>query len=78
MESFDSRNTIRPLFLLQVTNAFLQMRPGEKLEVITNDRYITADLQRILCRCRHELKVVEQMDESGAGYRIWLIKRANA
>ena len=75
MQSFDSRNTILPLFLLQVTNAFRQMKPGEKLEIIANDTSIAEDLKSILASRGHELKVVEKMGETGNDFRIWLIKK---
>jgi TusA-related sulfurtransferase len=75
MKSFDSRDTIPPLFLLQVTNACRQMRPGEKLEIIAHDANITADLKCILAACEHELTMVERRDGAGNAFKIWLIER---
>jgi TusA-related sulfurtransferase len=76
MESFDSRNTITPLFLLEVTNAFRRMPPGEGLEIIADDAGIAADLKSILAACKHELTVVvERMDETGSRYKIWLLRK---
>ena len=75
MESFDSRNTITPLFLLQVTNAFRQMKPGDKLEIIANDTSIASDLKSILASRGHELTVLERMDETCDDFRMWLIKK---
>jgi TusA-related sulfurtransferase len=74
METFDSRNAITPFFLLQVTNAFRKMKPGEKLEIIADDASIASDLKSILASTRHELKVVERVDETGNNLRMWLIK----
>ena len=75
MKSFDSRDTIPPLFLLEVTNACRRMKPGEKLEVIANDASITNDLKCILSACQHKLTMVEQRDEAGNTFKIWLIKK---
>ena len=75
MESFDSRNTLTPFFLLQVTNAFRQMKPGETLEIIANDASIASDLKSILASREHELKIVERVDETSKDFRIWLIKK---
>jgi len=75
MESFDSRNTITPLFLLQVTNAFRQMKPGDKLEIIANDTSIASDLKSILASRGYELTGVEKVNETGNDYRMWLAKK---
>jgi TusA-related sulfurtransferase len=75
MQSFDSRNTITPFFLLEVSNAFRRMPPGERLEIIVDDVDIRADLKSILTPCNHELTVVERMDETGNSLKIWLIKK---
>jgi len=75
MESFDSRNMIAPLFLLEVTNACRQMQPGGKLEIITDDTGIAADLKRILAVCNQGVKIVERKDSTGRGLKIWHIKR---
>ena len=75
MKSFDSRDTIPTLFLLEVTNACRQMKPGEKLEIIANDANITNDLRCILSACQHELKMVERRDDVGNAFQIWLIER---
>jgi len=75
MKSFDARDTIPPLFLLQVTNACRQMRPGEKLEIIANDAGITADLKCILAACEHGVTLVEGKQPAGDSFKIWLIKR---
>jgi TusA-related sulfurtransferase len=74
METFDSRNAITPLFLLQVTNAFRKMKPGDKLEIIADDASIASDLKSILASRGHELKVVESVDETSNDLRMWLIK----
>jgi TusA-related sulfurtransferase len=75
MESFDARHTITPLFLLQVTNAFRRIRAGEKLEIIADDLSIAADLKSILAGRKHELRIVEQREETGGKFKIWLINK---
>ena len=67
---------IPPLFLLEVTNACRQMKPGEKLMVIANDANITDDLKCILAACQHKLTMVEQRDDAGNTFKIWLIKKS--
>ncbi len=74
MKSFDSRDTIAPFFLLEVSNACRQMEPGEKIEIIASDANITKDLRCILSACQHELTMVEQKDNAGNAFQIWLIK----
>lgn len=75
MKSFDSRNMITPLFLLQVTNACRQMPAGEQLEVITDDSGIATDLKRILAECDQGVRVVRQKNRAGSNLKIWLIKK---
>lgn len=74
MKSFDSRHTITPLFLLQVTNACRRMGPGEKLEIISDDANITADLKCILAACEHGVTLMEEAAGASDCFRIWLIK----
>ena len=75
MESFDSRNMITPLFLLQVTNACRQMPPGGQLQVITDDNGIATDLKRILAECDQGVRVVRQKNVETGNLKIWLIKK---
>ncbi len=76
MKSLDSRNTIPPLFLLQVTNACRQLRPGEKLKIIAHDAGITEDLKCILAVCEHEVTLEEHKDHTGDHFKICLTKKA--
>jgi len=46
--SFDIRNALIPFSLLKISNAFKGMKPGDVMEVITNDAGIAYDLQRLL------------------------------
>jgi TusA-related sulfurtransferase len=75
MKSFDSRDTIPPLFLLQVTNACRRMRPGEKMEIIANDADITDDLKCILAACEHGVTLMEGGNRTGGVSIIWLVKK---
>jgi len=76
MNSLDSRNTIPPLFLLQVTNACRQLRPGEKLKIIAHDAGITEDLKCILAACEHKVTLEECKGHPGTHFMIWLTKNA--
>ena len=60
MGSFDLRDTIIPFSLLQITNHFRQMDPGEVLEVIGDDESIAADLKSLLPEYRKNPELVVQ------------------
>jgi TusA-related sulfurtransferase len=48
MYSFDLRGTIIPFALLQISNLFKEMKPGEFMEIVGDDASISKDLKRIL------------------------------
>ena len=75
MKSFDSREMIPPLFLLEVTNACRQMRPGDKLEIISSDPGVTADLKCILAACERGITLVEGKRCAGGCFKVWLVKK---
>ena len=55
MGTFDLRDTIIPFSLLQITNQFRRMAPGDKLEIIGCDDGTLADLRRLLPASEFEL-----------------------
>jgi TusA-related sulfurtransferase len=74
MGSFDLRDTIIPFSLLQITNHFRQMDPGEVLEVIGDDKSIAADLKSLLPALEYEFMGIENLGADGADFRLQLRK----
>ena len=50
MDVFDLRETLIPFSLLQVTNAFKAIGPGEVMEIVAGDVGIATDLANAFCR----------------------------
>jgi TusA-related sulfurtransferase len=74
MESFDLRETIISFSLLQLTNHFRKMRPGETVEIIYTDESITDDLKCLLPKKTYEFVRIEHTDKDCADLRIELKK----
>ena len=75
MDSFDLRDTIIPFSLLQITNHFKQMKPGEIFEVIVSDESIVRDLKSILPELEYELVHMENLDEDHPDFLIRLKRK---
>lgn len=75
METFDLRRSIIPFALLQIYSHFGRMRPGELIEIFTEDPGIAEDIQRSLPDPAHEILLQEQQYQGDALYRIQLRKR---
>jgi TusA-related sulfurtransferase len=74
MEIFDLREAIIPFSLLQITNCFHRMLPGETIQIVGHDASITEDLKRILPAATYEMKPCADRPQSGADFHI-LIKK---
>jgi len=65
MVSFDLRQTLLPFSLLQITNAFRQMKPGDEMEIVAGvdgvDVAIYKDILRILPRADYDLLSKENL-----------------
>ncbi len=59
----DLRGAILPYSLLKVSQAFKLARPGEIIEVLSNDPDAQADLFKILPEASYELVTMEEMRE---------------
>jgi TusA-related sulfurtransferase len=55
MATFDLRETIIPFSLLQISNHFKRMKPGEAIEILCCDKHIARDLSCILPRLEYEI-----------------------
>ncbi|MBI9083398.1 MAG: hypothetical protein JEZ11_07360 [Desulfobacterales bacterium] len=75
MDIFDLRETLIPFSLLQVTNTFKKMSPGNVMEIVAGDAGIVADLARILPAAEYDIVLNEPMDDLGRSIRLRLKKR---
>jgi len=60
MTTFDLRESIIPFSLLQISNHFKMMKPGEAMDIICPDATIEKDLQCILPRREYEIIPLDQ------------------
>jgi TusA-related sulfurtransferase len=74
METIDIRNTLIPFSLLQISNLFKQMRPGDTLRIIVNETSTAADLERILGCKAFNLQCDPHWSGSGQGLCLRLLK----
>jgi TusA-related sulfurtransferase len=74
METFDLRETIISFSLLQITNHFRKMNPGETVEIICADKSVTEDLKCLLPQCSYEFIRIENVSEDSSDFRIELKK----
>jgi len=75
MDSFDLRETIIPFSLLQITNHFKRMKPGEVMEIIASDASIVRDLKSILPELEYELIHMENLDEDRSDFLMRLKRK---
>jgi TusA-related sulfurtransferase len=74
METIDIRNTLIPFSLLQISNLFKQMQPGDMLEIIVSETSTAADLKRILSGSAFQLQLDLHWKGSGKGICLRLKK----
>ena len=74
METFDLRETIISFSLLQLTNHFRKMNPGEIVEIICSDKNIAEDLKCLLPEKSYEFIRIENVDKNSSDLRIELKK----
>jgi len=79
MVTFDIREKLIPFSLLQITNLFREMQPGEDLEIIAGidpvEAAIFKDVLRILPRSDYELISQKQGDADDSVTRMKLRKK---
>ena len=78
MESFDLRETIIPFSLLQITNHFKRMKPGQVVEIIGSDASVAADLKSILSAREYEMVEIENLASDGPDFRMRLKKKSTS
>lgn len=74
IETFDLRESIIPFSLLQISNRFRMMEPGDYIEVIGSDVTITKDLKSILAKFEYDAQYVHKPDTKTSDFRIRLRK----
>lgn len=74
MTTFDLRETIIPFSLLQISNHFKRMKPGEVIEILCCDDRIARDLKCILPRLEYEIVFFESPETGRTEYSICLKK----
>jgi TusA-related sulfurtransferase len=74
METFDLRETIVSFSLLQLTNHFRKMNPGDIVEIFCTDKNIAEDLKCLLPEQSYEFIRIENVDKNSSDLRIELKK----
>ena len=74
MQTFDLRDTIISFSLLQLTNHFRKMKPGDIVEILYSDENIAEDLKCLLPERSYEFIKTENVNEHISGFRIELKK----
>jgi len=74
MNAFDLRETLIPFSLLQLTNHFNQMKPGEAVEIIGSDISLITDLTSILPESAYEIVLRTNQSGSGRDFRLQIKK----
>jgi len=79
MLTFDLRETLIPFSLLQVTNLFREMKPGEEMQIVAgvshSDAAILRDVMLILPRTDYDLIAKENLDGDDPVTRLRLRKK---
>lgn len=73
-ETFDLRESIIPFSLLQISNHFKAMKPGEYIEIICSDETIAKDLRCILAKFEYESQYIDKPDTKAPEFCIRLRK----
>ena len=79
MLTFDLRETLLPFSLLQITNLFREMKPGEEMQIFAGvsriDATILRDVMLILPRTDYDLLAKENLDGDDPVTRLRLRKK---
>jgi hypothetical protein len=79
MLTFDLRETLIPFSLLQITNLFRKMKPGEEMQIFAGVSHIDATILRevmlILPRTDYDLIAQENLDGDDPVTRLRLRKK---
>ena len=74
METFDLRETIVSFSLLQLTNHFRKMNPGDIVEIFCSDKNIAEDLKCLLPERSYEFIRLENLNADNSDFRLVLKK----
>ncbi len=79
MLTFDLRDTLLPFSLLQITNLFREMKPGEEMQIFAGVSHIDAtilrDVMLILPQTDYDLIAKENLDGEDPVTRLRLRKK---
>ncbi|QTA82578.1 TusA-like domain-containing protein [Desulfonema limicola] len=75
MYSFDLRESILSFALLQITNLFKKIKPGEVIKVIGNEQKVIKDIKRVLPGYNYEISINEIEDNKEKVFCLKLIKK---
>ncbi len=79
MLTFDLRDTLLPFSLLQITNLFREMKPGEEMQIFAGVSHIDAtilrDVMLILPQTDYDLIAKENLDGDDPVTRLRLRKK---
>ena len=71
----DLRETIPPITLLKISQAFRDMKPGEMLEILCRDLDTRRDVFKVISPVTCELIVMEEMADEPASVRVQMKKK---
>ena len=71
----DLRETIPPITLLKISQAFGDMKPGEMLEILCRDLDTRRDVFKVISPVTCELIVMEEMADEPASVRVQMKKK---
>jgi TusA-related sulfurtransferase len=77
MYSFDLRESIFSFSLLQITNLFSKIKPGEVIEITGRGKKFISDIKRVLPDFNYEIIVSEMADGREKAFQMKLIKKGN-
>jgi TusA-related sulfurtransferase len=74
MYSFDLRESIISFSLLQITNLFSKISPGEIIEIRGIEKKVMGDIRKVLAKYESQMKITETADGNDKAFRMKIIK----
>ena len=74
MARFDLRGSVLPFSMLQISNHFKEMKPGEILEVVWSDPGAPDDLLRVLPVSAYEILATKEIQDNESQFLMRLKK----
>ena len=73
----DIRESIPPISLLKVSQAFRAMKKRETIEILCGDIDTRTDIFKVLPQFSYELVLVEELEDEDILFRVQIKKRKN-